>query len=181
MNSPVVTGRVMQREALAEGLLAYRCGESGGIYIPADSYWRWLSRSTERLPQLPMPSEEVPKEESSGRTLVCPESGMLMTRYRVGHGFGFAIDRSPSGGIWLDAGEWEALRNRQFHDELHLVFTAPWQREIRRLEWVEAEKLRYEERLGAALVSRIDALRRELAEHPDREMALALINRPLGD
>lgn len=61
-----------------------------------------------------------------------------MSRFRVGHGFDFTIDRSISGSIWLDGGEWGALRERQFHDEIHLIFTASWRREIQAEERAEA-------------------------------------------
>ena len=167
----------MVRETVEDGLTVFRCSETNGVFVPADSYWRWLQKQPSRLAHLPVSREEAPAIEDSDRVLICPESGMLMSRCRVGHGFDFSIDRSPHGSIWLDAGEWEALRDRQFHDELHLVFTAPWQREVRHQDFEESEKKRLEERLGAELLEKIEQLRELLAEHPDRDMALALINR----
>ena len=81
------------------------------------------------------------ESENSHKVRICPETGTLMTRYKVGHGFEFSVDRSAAG-IWFDVNEWEALRSRNFHDEVHLIMTAPWQAKVRReaLEQVIHEK-----------------------------------------
>ena len=131
----------------------------------------------ERLPRLPPVEQEAPVEESGGEAKICPETGTIMTRYKIGHGFPFSIDRSINGGIWLDAGEWEALRDRQFHDELHLVFTSPWQRAVRLNESESSLRLRLRERLGAELADRLIALKEQLADHPSRPQALAFLMR----
>lgn len=176
MKSPVATHQPMEREILEKGLVAYHCLESGGIFLPADNYWRWISQQPERLPHLPAPTEVEPTLKDSGKAKICPETGALMQRYQVGHGFDFFIDRSPTGSIWLDAGEWEALKKRQFHDELHLIFTAPWQSKIQQQELSENQEERLIERLGSDLVDRLTAMRGELANHPDRTLALTFLN-----
>ena len=80
----------------------------------------------------------VLQDDSSQRALICPESGRLLLRYRVGHGLRFHIDRSPAtGGVWLDKGEWEALKSKGLHVSLHLIFTAAYQRQIRSAEYVQ--------------------------------------------
>lgn len=64
---------------------------------------------------------------------------------------------------------------RNFHDEIHLVFTAPWQKRVRDAQGQAVYEERLESALGADLVSRLQAIRSELAEHPDRNMALAYL------
>jgi hypothetical protein len=98
-----------------------------------------------------------------------------MLRHRVGHGFAFSLDRSVTGGIWLDAGEWEALKARNFHDELHLVFTAPWQAAARREAAQKMEQELLLSRMGANLMARLDELKLALADHPHRDAALAYL------
>ena len=176
MKSPVASQKPMQRETLEDGLIVFRCVETQGIYIPADSYWRWLHKQPERLERLPAPSDQVVQESESGEVKICPETGTLMSRFKVGHGFDFTIDRSITGNIWLDAGEWEALREQNFHDEIHLVFTAPWRSEVQEMESEENTKKRQEECLGPELVKRLNSLQKELQGHPHRMMALALLN-----
>jgi hypothetical protein len=119
----------------------------------------------------------VPIELSkhSAQALICPESGTLMTRFKVGHGFPFAIDRSITGGVWLDGGEWEALRHRNFHDEIHLVFTAPWQKQVRTERAQATYEATLRSALGDDLLDRLTALRAELLDHPNKSLALAYL------
>ncbi|GAA5496017.1 hypothetical protein Rhal01_02198 [Rubritalea halochordaticola] len=177
MQSPVANKQAMQRITLEEGLSAYQCPESDGIFLTQESYWRWLSRQPERLPHLPAASETSPEALDSDDAKICPESGQLMQRFKVGHGFSFCLDRSPNGNIWFDSGEWQALRERQFHDELHLIFTAPWQQGIRSEEKLQAEHKHLTEQLGPELLNELGALAQTLSEHPARELALAYLHR----
>lgn len=177
MKSPVGSHKHLVSVPLEEGLIAYRCPESGGHYLPASSYMRWLAAQPARLPQQPPGEENALEEEPPSGARFCPESGTIMTRYKVGHGFRFTIDRSLTGGVWLDAGEWEALRSRNFHDEIHFIFTEPWQRKVRRDEIAGSERSRFEERIGRDLLDRLDGLRQELENHPHREEVLAYLLR----
>lgn len=98
-----------------------------------------------------------------------------MQRFKVGHGFAFAIDRSIAGGVWLDSGEWEALKARNFHDEIHLVFTAPWQKHVRDENAEDAYHNMLKSALGDELFVRLAALKAELADHPQRNTAFAFL------
>jgi hypothetical protein len=164
MRSPVASHKQMTRVALEDDLIAFKCPESEGVFLPAESYFRWLSRQSGRLPHLPQGD-------------ICPESGRIMQRYKVGHGFSFYLDRSPSGSIWLDKGEWQALKDRQFHDELHLIFTAPWQDKVRAEQRKEVERELLVAKFGSELLGKIDELRDELSEHEHRAFALAYLQR----
>ena len=129
MRSPVHPQCTLQFREVEKDLKAYECPRSGGLWIPLQSYFHWR----ERQPEETSPPEEAPvpelQDDSGRRTLICPESGRLLLRYRVGHGLPFHLDRSPvTGGVWLDKGEWEALRSRHLHTTLHQIFTAPYQR-----------------------------------------------------
>ena len=170
LTSPI-TGKVMTPVTLEVGLRAYQCEDSGGHYIPAASYMQWLGKQPARLPHLPESGSNP--EIDSNAALLCPETGTLMARLKVGHGFPFTIDRSITGGIWLDAGEWEALKQRNFHDEIHLVFTLPWQKQVRTRQAQDAHHARLEVALGKELLQRIESLREDLGKHPHRSLALA--------
>lgn len=176
MRSPVASHKQMQRINLEDGLVAFQCSESGGVFLPVESYFRWLSSHSGRLPHLPVHKGdvEVALEDSKG-VKICPESGQIMQRFHVGHGFSFYLDRSPSGSVWLDKGEWESLKGRNFHDELHLIFTAPWQERVRTEEKQEAQRCMLKDRLGLDLYSRLEALREELSELDSRDLALAYL------
>jgi len=175
MQSPVSRTSELKPIELEEGLAAYQCPESGGVYIRLEDYWRWQqaeSAETEKAE-----TGEPPVHEDDLSPKICPETGALMTRFRVGHGFDFMIDRSVTGGVWLDAGEWEALRNGGLHRALHRIFTAPWQRAARSAEVAERQEQRLREKLGDALFERLAALRVEVGDHPHRPEILAFLQR----
>ncbi len=175
MKSPVGSKKALASTQLEDGLMAYRCPESGGHYISAVSYMRWLSNQPARLPQLPPDGEDMHECIETSSAKLCPETGTIMSRYQVGHGFSFTVDRSITGGIWLDAGEWEALRRRNFHDEIHYIFTQPWQSNVLEQERATSARKRLEERLGVELLGRVDALKSEIAGSPHREQILAYL------
>ena len=92
-----------------------------------------------------------------------------MTRYQVGHGLKFQVDHSPAtGGVWLDKGEWEALKSKGLHNELNFIFTASYQRDIRTAEYQEALEKAFQERIGSADFQKIAELKTWIAAHPKR-------------
>ena len=176
MKSPIGSRPALTSVTLEDGLVAYRCPQSGGHYIPAAAYMRWLSKQPARTEHLP-PKDDAEVLEESDKVYLCPETDTIMTRYKVGHGFRFTIDRSITGGVWLDAGEWEALKSRNFHDEIHFIFTDPWQKKIARAGLSSAMLQRLEQHLGPELFQKITALKEGLAEHPHRAEAHAYLTR----
>jgi Zn-finger nucleic acid-binding protein len=92
-----------------------------------------------------------------------------LLRYRVGQGLPFHLDRSPAtGGVWLDKGEWEALKSRGLHTTLHLIFTAGYQSEIRTSEYARRLAASFRERIGEADFSKAAEFGAWLASHPKR-------------
>lgn len=177
MKSPLGDHPAMERATLDEGLTVFRCPESGGIYIPLEQYWRWRKNAGDKGAEHDPAGGAPPVSEHDDAVKICPESGMLMTRYRVGHGLPFRIDRSVTGGIWLDAGEWEALKAGGLHRNLHLVFTAPWQKAIRDSEGAVQYETRLRERLGDEFFERLVSIRDEIRGHPSGAEALAFLQR----
>ena len=168
MNSSAVSNTPMQSREIEPGLLVYECPVSGGLWIPLQPYLTWK----EQQPDAPIPSAaneptSAPTEESKPRALICPESGKLLLRYRVGHGLPFHIDRSPAtGGVWLDKGEWEALKSKGLHTSLHLICTAGYQRTIRTTEYSETLTETFRDRIGPADFAKVTAFAEWLAQHP---------------
>lgn len=180
MNSPVADKLPLERDELQPGLVVYRCSQTGGVFIPADSYWRWLRKHNAQLEQLAGTDEDPALRKVSptdGEPKICPATGTVMLRFRVGHGLSFHVERSASGGIWLDGGEWEQLRAAEFHHRLHLIFGAPWQRDIRHDEQREGAEARLREHLGDEVFDRVSALKEELIDHPAQSEALAYMGR----
>jgi Zn-finger nucleic acid-binding protein len=159
----------MHLRQLEPGLEVYECPESGGLWIPLQAYLTWKEQQPPgAMAQTGEPPAAV-QDDSTQRALICPESGRLLLRYRVGHGLPFHLDRSPAtGGVWLDKGEWEALKGRGLHVSLHLIFTAAYQRQVRSSEYVQGIAETFRDRIGAADFSRVSDFGAWLASHPRR-------------
>lgn len=180
MKSPIGDHPTLEKITLEDGLLVYRCPDSGGLYIRSEDFWRWRHQQQVGSDGAP-PTEEYPVSEYDDEVKVCPETGTLMVRYRVGHGVPCRIDRSITGGVWLDAGEWEALRREGLHRQLNLIFTSPWQKAVRDAELEAQNEARLCSRLGDDLFARIQAFREEIWSHPSSAEAIAYLqNRPKG-
>jgi Zn-finger nucleic acid-binding protein len=159
----------MQLQDIEPGLQAYECPKSGGLWVPLQSYLAWRDRQP---PGATVPSGAPPtalRDDSGRPTLICPESGRLLLRYRVGHGLPFHVDRSPAtGGVWLDKGEWEGLKSRGLHVALNLIFTAAYQREVRSSEYTRRVTDSFRERIGAADFAKVTEFAAWVARHPRR-------------
>ena len=159
----------MQLREIEPGLQVYECPKSGGFWIPLPSYLAWK----ELQPAMAEASAELSappvQDDSRQRALICPESGRLLLRYRVGHGLTFHIERSPAtGGTWLDKGEWEALKSKGLHVALHLIFTSAYQHQVRSAEYTDTLVERFRQRIGSADFPKVEEFARWLARHPNR-------------
>jgi len=111
-----------------EKLFVEKCIECEGVWIQASNYWRWIENH-EGTPE---------KEAKTTREVIetkkpkfCPECNHFLTKYKVGHGVSFSLDRcGHCNGVWLDKNEWEELKERNLHDEIHFVFTQEWQKSV---------------------------------------------------
>lgn len=168
MQSPYNPAVPLQPSEIEPGLHAFRCPESGGVWIPLAAFFAWR----EHLPVAPKISPQnyapAPADDSKRRALICPESGRVLLRYKVGHGLNFHIDRSPAtGSVWLDQGEWEALKSKNLHTHIHEIFTASYQKQIRSTEYEQSIEDSFKERIGKDF-GRVEEFKNWLVEHPRR-------------
>lgn len=169
MNSPLYPDTTMRPREIEPGLEAYECPKSGGLWIPLQAYLAWKELHPESSNTPSDGSTPVVQNESRQQALICPESGRLLIRYRVGHGLPFHIDRSPvTGGVWLDKGEWEALKSKGLHVILNLIFTTPYQHQIRTAEQAQQLTETFRERIGAEDFLKVAEFGTWLAHHPKR-------------
>jgi Zn-finger nucleic acid-binding protein len=159
----------MQLREIEPGLEVYECPKSGGLWIPLQSYLAWRDRQPAGAGAA-SGGPPIPVQDDSRQPIrICPESGRLLLRYRVGHGLPFHIDRSPAtGGAWLDKGEWEALKSQGLHVSLNLIFTAAYQRQVRSSEYVQQMTDTFAERIGAADFTKVAEFAAWLTQHPRR-------------
>jgi len=167
MHSPLHSEVIMGPVEIEPGLNALQCPVSKGFWIPLQSYLAWRERHRDRA--IPLPSEATPvgEDDSARAALFCPESGCLLQRFKVGQGLPFRIDRSPvTGGIWLDQGEWEALKSRDLHAELHQVFTAGYQKKVRSAQLQQTVLQTFQGKIGDEDFVKVSEFKSWLTQHP---------------
>jgi hypothetical protein len=167
MNSPLYPDTPMQSKELEPGLTVFECPKSGGLWIPLQAYLSWK----EKQPEIPIPASDdhapAQTDEPKQKALLCPESGRVLLRYRVGHGLPFLIARSPAtGGVWLERGEWEALKSKGLHVSLHLICTAGYQRQIRSAVYTQTLTDTFRDRIGAEDFAKVNEFATWLTHHP---------------
>ena len=175
MKCPVCKSPELRATQLEEGLTVHNCPQCQGNWIRGREYWKWLEQHGPNLPER--------SDQDSGLSLAepgfhidCPECRFRMIKYLVGHGFSFTIDHCDGcKGVWLDRNEWEALKERNLHDDVNSMFTSFWQDAAEK----EARKKRLERiyiaRFGAEDYTEIQRVRAWLATRSNRHELLAYL------
>ncbi|MEM1446838.1 MAG: zf-TFIIB domain-containing protein [Planctomycetota bacterium] len=152
MRCPIHPNTSLEPQTIEPGIEVMTCPKCQGIWMSMAAYWDWRKTLKDPLPNLQAErggSDVALVDSEAGKR--CPFDGAFLIRHQVGHGIDFHVDRcGRCGGIWLDAGEWETLRTRQMHDDLHLIFTSSWQAEVRRQRRAKADEQLLLDRLGQA-------------------------------
>src|SRR5207244_2897796 len=99
-------------------------------------------RPAEEGLRLPVSDNAVPK--------LCPDCGHILLPYHVGHALNFTLDHcGHCGGTWFDKNEWEILKSRNLHDDIHFIFSHVWQAEVFHEERRQAHERLLLEKFGA--------------------------------
>lgn len=161
---------------LEEDLAVLSCVACGGHWISCENYSAWLEKHGETLPERESVELEVELNDVHAAK-ICPDCEKILLKYRVGHGLDFFVDRCPGcGGIWLDKGEWEALQAKNLHDEIHKVFSAPWQNRLRDDDMREKLEQVYADRFGHETYEKLREIREWIREHPQKRAILAFLD-----
>ena len=179
MNSPIHTDTVMLPVEIEPGLHVFECPISGGHWIPLQSFLTWKTTLPQVEPSAdPSITHEPVADDSANRVLICPESGRILIRYKVGHGLHFHVDRSPvTGSVWLDKGEWEALKSKKLHASLNLIFTTSYQREVRSEEYAQTFENTFRDRIGQDDFKKLVEIKDWIKNHPkSRDLCCYIID-----
>ncbi len=175
MLCPVCKTRKCNAVRLDENLEALRCASCGGHWISRPHYSAWLKGHGDPLPEKPLSAVQLDVQDIVAAKL-CPGCRKILLKFRVGHGLDFSLDRCPGcGGVWFDRNEWEALRQKNLHDEIHRIFCTDWQRQVRREEMAAQLDRLYGNRLGMECYERAKEIREWLRGQPQRQAILAFL------
>jgi len=166
MKCPVCKTNTFNNKELESGLLALECSSCGGYWIKSFQYWKWRDKHGKNLPE--KPSEEglelTTKDTKGGK--FCPECSKLLFRYKVGHDLDFSLDRcNVCGGTWFDKNEWEILKNRNLHDDIHFIFSAPWQTKVKKEEALRDKEKFLEKKIGETDYTKVKGIQEWLQKH----------------
>jgi len=159
---------------LVSGLSGARCGECAGVWVGRGNYDSWRTKHPGDIPENPVPVQLAANEPHTSK--VCPQCGHLLLPYRVGHGLPFSIDYCGAcGGVWLDPNEWDAIKAKNLHDNLHQIVSSQWQADVRHAEVQKAIEEAHRLHLGATY-DKAREVRSWLRTQPQRTLILAYLS-----
>lgn len=144
---------------------AHTCSSCEGNWIFIEDYVYWK----ERNPQFTFDPEITVAAEDSKQALLCPVTGTIMRKLRLNTSMEHRIDYSASvGGVWLDKGEWELLKEEGLAGSLNAVLTSQWQRNIRINSTKDNFSEIYKDKFGADAYNQVKELREWLYQQPNK-------------
>ena len=175
MKCPVCKTDSLRSITLTEGLLASQCSNCGGVWIDSNTYLAWWKVKRDVLPVVQIETKLDPAWNVDELKL-CPNSGHIMARYKIFPDTEFYLDRcGHCNGIWFDKNEWDALVERNLHDNLNEFFTRPWQDRLHTEETKAHMDKLYLEKFGVEDYEHVRQIREWLKDHPKMGMLLAFL------
>lgn len=179
MLCPVCKAESLQSVKLSDGPWAHCCSHCQGHWITAEEYWQWLQNHGDTLPEK-APSNTAPppvEDENTRRVKLCPNCDRLLAKYRLHTELPFRLDHcGHCGGIWLDSQEWDALKDRNLHDEIYQLITPHRQKQLQQENSRRHFEQRYQERFGAEDYAEIRRIKKWLWENSNRQDLLTYLN-----
>jgi Zn-finger nucleic acid-binding protein len=172
MRCPSCKGNTLD-PSLLDGLFrAHICSDCGGNWFLIEDYVVWK----ERNPEFAFSKDASFESEDTKNALLCPVTGKIMQKYRFAQDSDHRLDFSPGiGGVWLDAGEWEYLKEQNLAGSLNRIFTAQWQRMLREKNAEVAFADLYQARFGEASYAKAREVREWLNDHSCKAELIAYI------
>lgn len=144
---------------------AHTCSNCAGNWILIEDYVAWK----ERNPQFTFNSDIQCDIDETTQAMLCPITGTIMRKLRISTTTEHRVDYSASvGGVWLDKGEWELLKNENLAGSLNAVLTAHWQRNIRLNNTKDNFTEIYQEKFGEDTYKKVKELREWLYQQPNK-------------
>lgn len=177
MNCPSCDKGTLKPVWLEPQLPAYGCNQCEGVLVPLIAYRAWIE--TNPAVETSVESGELVSEETS-HAMACTRCEGLMTKYHFAADVDRRLDLCPRcEDVWLDAGEWDYLKERRIHGELPNIFSEPWQHALHRERRKEWSRRHWERRLGAQF-ERSHTFKTWLSKQPNRHDIVAYLADPEG-
>jgi Zn-finger nucleic acid-binding protein len=176
MKCPICKTAALKETELDSKLTALQCSKCSGIWIPAIKYRKWIDQFGSNIPENKTVSSNIVSDAGFEKIRVCPECGAFLGRYEVGHGVSFKIDHcGRCGGFWLDKGEYEALKARNLHDDIHSIYLNSWQEGLRKARTENVINKRLAAAMGENDYTEMRRVKEWLVNHPQKALILAYL------
>ena len=144
---------------------AHTCTQCGGNWILVEDYVSWKENNPDY-----QVAENISCEVADTETaLLCPQSGVIMRKFRITSKNSHRLDYSaPVGGIWLDKGEWDLIKQDGLASSLNAVLTVQWQKNIRMTTAKDNFTALYSDKFGDESYSKAKEIRKWLDAHPNK-------------
>ncbi len=176
MQCPICKQTSLTPGSLENNLSAHKCQSCHGIWLQANDYLGWRSQQGDFPPPDAASPDVSISAEDVAKAKICPQDGHFLLRYKVGKDITFALDRCGTcNGVWFDPKEWDVLKSRHLHGEIHNIFTDPWQRQVRQEEQRRSIQLFYQGKLGEEDYAELRRIKAWIGQHPERSALLAYL------
>lgn len=146
---------------------SHKCDNCEGDWVLIEDFVSWKERHPEVELQSELQTEEAPQD--SKRMLFCPISGSIMRRFKFSAESEHRIDYSAAvGGVWLDKGEWELLKNEGLAGSLNAIVTQAWQRNLSLETTAKNLASVYQSKFSPEAYAKAKEIRAWLQEQPDK-------------
>jgi Zn-finger nucleic acid-binding protein len=144
---------------------AHTCSNCSGNWILIEDYVSWK----EQNPQYTFDQSLICESDETKKALLCPVTGKIMRKLRLSSTSDHRVDYSASvGGVWLDKGEWELLKQKGLAGSLNAVITTHWQRNIRMNSAKDNFAEIYSDKFGEECYEKVKELREWLYKQPNK-------------
>jgi hypothetical protein len=139
---------------LESNLTSRHCDKCGGNWIPSFEYWKWRDQHKEGPPETAMERTSAPNPVTDALIAkLCPECNKILIKYRVGHGARFSLD----------------------HNDIYLIFTAPWQDQVRGQDSRRVKEEIYRMKFGDEDFNEIQRMKVWIEGHSRKQEILAYL------
>ncbi|WP_434778055.1 hypothetical protein [Neisseria sp. Ec49-e6-T10] len=165
---------ILQPAFLEVNLPCQTCESCGGNWILLKDYLQWKNSIQEK--QTELTNFNITEITDTKKTLICPVTGKLMSKYRISAKTDHRLDFSVyANAIWLDNGEWLLLKQQGLATELNRIVTDAWQKQIRTINSKEVLEQEYRKKIGDEDYEKIKEIRDWLSTHPHADFLKAFI------
>ncbi|PZD72265.1 hypothetical protein C1752_03852 [Acaryochloris thomasi RCC1774] len=173
-NCPACQSVTLESTNLEAHLSASQCSSCDGHWVAADDYHAWL----ENGPQAAAATAAVAVEDST-HAVFCPHCSQLMRKTNVGHDLNFYLDQCPCcHGVWFDQHEWDNLKSKDLHTQVHQMSSAAWQQKARQYSLRSTVRQVYASKFSSTDYSEAERIKNWLERHPQKQDLLSFFAAP---